>query len=334
MSCQGRRQKKRSPLRQCALVAGGCCLLPFYCVYITCDTLIECVKPPFERIYSKHRARKIVAQEQQAIKRRAKERMENAPKPLPEHRPRSLSLLSIPRPLSPCHFLAKLPLEIREEIYKYVVGGNLVHIVRKGDKLAHVRCAFDRPWDLFRECRRAAARTCYDDVPTLAFTANGNVALLRTCRQIYTEAVNIMYKHNSFDFDHQDLFLFFSRSILPQRLAQIRRLELNLDIINIKKSFPWIEPAPNSWSLMWSVIGKHMPGLRHLSVQLGGEYGRPYPDMDNDWWLQSLLQVRNLKTFHFAYRAPSSNWTEFGDGVFEMSSLLEDHITRIVCSAP
>lgn len=235
---------------------------------------------------------------------------------------------------SQCVFLRNLPLEIREEIYKYVVGEDLVHIVRKGRELAHVRCKFDWPWDVVRKCWCAAAHTCYDEASQLASTANGNAALLRTCSQIYIEAVSLIYSNNAFDFDNQDIFLFFSRSVLPQRLAQIRRLKLNLKVMDIEHTFPWIEAAPNGWSLMWLIIGRDMPGLKHLRVELVGLHGSPCPDMDADWWLQSLLQVRNLETFHLGYRASANYWTDFEDGVFETSKLLEGHIRSIVCSDP
>ncbi|KAL9023860.1 MAG: hypothetical protein Q9196_006925 [Gyalolechia fulgens] len=267
-----------------------------------------------------------------ADKRRAKEMMDNAPKPLPEPRARSLSLYRFSEPNSPCHFLTRLPREIREEIYSYVVAGNLVHVARKGKQLAHVRCYSSWPSDPLRRCRPAAARTCHDKASMLASTANGNLALLQTCRQIYAEAVHIMYARNTFDFDHQNLFLFFSRSILPQRLARIRSLELHLEVASIEMSFPWIGPAPNSWKLMWTTIAEGMPALKHLRVGLAGEYGRSYPDMNADWWLQCLLQVKNLKTFHLEYDAPLDIWGEFGLGIYQMTRLLEDRIRCVVCS--
>ncbi|KAL8992620.1 MAG: hypothetical protein Q9188_007546 [Gyalolechia gomerana] len=268
---------------------------------------------------------------EKAAARIAKEMIENAPQPLPDPRPRSLSLFCFREPMSPCHLLTRLPLEVRQEIYSYVVAGNLVHVARKGKRLAHVRCYSSWPSDLLRRCRPAAARTCHNKASLLASTANGNVALLQTCRQIYAEAVNIMYARNTFDFDHQDLFLFFSRSVLPQRLAQIRSLELHLQVASIKTSFPWIESAPNSWKLMWTTIAEDMPALKHLRLGLAGEYGRSYPDMNADWWLQCLLQVKNLKTFHLEYDAPWNVWTEFGPTIYQMTKLLEDHIRSVVC---
>ncbi|KAL8933674.1 MAG: hypothetical protein Q9216_006259 [Gyalolechia sp. 2 TL-2023] len=266
--------------------------------------------------------------------RKAKEAMENAPSPLPNSRPRSLSLYRFGEPKSPCYLLSRLPFEIREEIYRYVIAGHLVHVARKGKKLAHVRCYSSWPSDLLRRCRPAAARTCHDYDPLLASTANGNVALLRTCRQIYAEAVNVMYARNTFDFDHQDLFLFFSRSILPQRLAQIRSLELHLQTASIKTTFPWIEPAPNSWKLMWTTIAEDMPGLKHLRVGLVGKCGDSYPDMESDWWLRCLLHVKNLQTFHLEYDCSSRVWYEFGFNMYQMTRLLEDYIRSVVCMEP
>lgn len=318
---------KRRALRHCFNIAGGCCLLPVLLVYVAGESLIKCIWPQPSRDTRKVEKR-FAADE----KKKKEEMIKYAPQMLPTRRMRQLSCYRFGEPKPPCHLLARLPFEIREEIYNYVLGSNLVHIVRKGCYLAHVRCYPLWRSDLVRGCRPAAARTCHDRAPLLASTANGNLALLQTCRQIYIEAVHAMYARNTFDFDHQDLFLLFSRSILPQRLAHIRSLELHLEVTNIKNTFAWINPAPNSWKLMWTIIAEDMPALKHLRVGLVGEYARSYPDMDADWWLQCLLQVRNLKTFHLEYEASGNVWFEFGHTVYQMTKLLEDHIRSVVCS--
>lgn len=290
-----------------ACLAAVILLLPLGVTFIGGDMLISGTKTAIKRKLNKYRSKAETRTERWMFK--------NAPRALSEHRLRSLSSLSIEKPQSQCGLLTRLPPEIRQEIYVLVVGGNLTHVVRKDQKLAHVRCKLECETDFFRRCRRAAAGTCHDGAPMLASTSNGNLALLRTCRQIYIEAVELMYSCNTFDFDHQDLFLFFSRSILPQRLAAIRSLNLNLEISYIEQPFLWAESAPKGWTLMWDVIARDMPGLKHLRVSLVGEHGRPYPTADGDWWLESILQVRRLKTLQLEFRAPSDYWTYLGDGV-------------------
>ncbi|KAL9030618.1 MAG: hypothetical protein Q9180_006884, partial [Flavoplaca navasiana] len=122
--------------------------------------------------------------------KKTKARLAKAPQPLPSPRPHSLSIPpKTPQPAS--LLLTRLPPEIRQEIYKYVVGGNLIHILRKGKHLAHVRCTRANLTDFERGCRPYAACTVYDEIGAIASTSNGNVALLRTCRAVYAEAVEM-----------------------------------------------------------------------------------------------------------------------------------------------
>ncbi|KAL8904244.1 MAG: hypothetical protein Q9207_003405 [Kuettlingeria erythrocarpa] len=333
-------RKHHFTLDDAGRLAAWITILPFAVAIFGSAVLIDKVRdkvePPIKRRFGKYRAKKLAEKE-------AKERLANSPLPLPLHRPRNLSVLSFKESTTHCQFLSVLPLEIRQEIYKYVVGCKRVHIVRRGKQMAHVRCKCldTADTDFTRTCRLAARRTHQRD-SRLASTSNGNVALLTTCRQIYTEAVGILYSTNTFDFDHQDLFLFFARSILPQRLAMIRTLHLCLGTANIDQPFPPSgEPALNGWSLMWETIGREMLALRHLRLRLTEEdfslypnlYPTLYPTLDGDYWVKSMLQVRNLTSFHLQLRPTSEeDWHEFGDGVTRMSDLLENYIRVIVCS--
>ncbi|KAL8954102.1 MAG: hypothetical protein Q9222_000081 [Ikaeria aurantiellina] len=267
-----------------------------------------------------------------SARKKAKERIHNAPQPLSRSRRRTLSILPATTPQSTSRFLTVLPLEVRQEIYAWVLGGRLVHIVRKGKYMAHIRCKLNGPSDFTRACRPAAAATCHEESPGLAFTANGNIALLMTCRQIYKEAVEILYSSNTFDFDHQDLFLLFTRSILPQRLAQIRSLEFSFKTLHLKLPFAYAESVKSAWVLMWRIIAKDTPALRHLRLRIGGEHGLPYPSMDREWWMEDILQVTGLQSFDIEFRAPSNVWMEYGDGVFEMERLMKESIRDAVCS--
>ncbi|KAI4170492.1 MAG: hypothetical protein LQ346_008851 [Caloplaca aetnensis] len=325
-------RKHRLTLNQAGRLAAWITILPFAAAVFGSEMLIDKVRdkvePPIKRRYGKYRAKKLAEKE-------AKEKLANTPIPLPPHRPRNLSVVPFKGSTTHCQFLSILPLEIRQEIYKYVVGCKRVHIVRKGKQMAHVRCkCLDSDTDFTRNCR-LAARHAYQGKSRLAFTSNGNVALLRTCRQIYTEAVGIMYSTNTFDFDHQDLFLFFARSILPQRLAMIRNLHLCLGTANVDQTFTAGERAINGWSLMWEIIGRDMLALRHLRLRLTEDfplYTTMYPTLNGDYWVKSILQVRNLKTFHLQFRpASEEDWHEFGDGVTRKSDALENYIRPIVC---
>ncbi|KAI4122487.1 MAG: hypothetical protein LQ341_007299 [Variospora aurantia] len=323
-SCRSVSSGRKDALVEAAWVAVGITLLPFIAVCWGCEELVK-------RTRRNHRLRKHIREYDWAAKRREKEILENAPQPLPAHRARRLSILPTSKSQTQSAFLTRLPLEVRQDIYTYVLGSNLTHIVCKQGRLAHVRCKHTQEMDHQRLCRTAAIGTCHDETSMLASTSNGNIALLGSCSQIYNEATDLLYSSNTFDFDHQDLFLFFARSILPSRLASIRCLHLNLKVSSIKQPFIWADNAPNGWSLMWEIIGRDMPGLKHLRVRLVGWTGAPFPTME-DWWMESMLQVKNLKTFRIIFDSPSNNWSEYGEGVIVMSTLLDDHIRSMVCS--
>ncbi|KAL8802980.1 MAG: hypothetical protein Q9182_003468 [Xanthomendoza sp. 2 TL-2023] len=293
--------------------------------------MAECTKSIFKAIYKGYKSTRAMFQQDYKSAEQERKKLKSAPQPLPNHRERSLSLLP-PSPQSDSLFLTRLPLEIRQEIYNYIVGGNLIHVVRKGQHLAHVRCKPGWEVDFQRDCRPHASSTCHSAASSMGFTANGNIALLRTCRQIYSEAVRIMYARNTFDFDHQDLFLLFSRSLLPQRLMAIRIIHLYCEERGLRWPFLKGGAGPSAWCLAWQVIRDEMPGLRHLRVKIVGEQGSSYPSEDLAWWVRPMLQVRGLKSFHLEFRAASNNWVEFGEGVFEMSRLLEERIRSVVCS--
>ncbi|KAL8984157.1 MAG: hypothetical protein Q9205_001799 [Flavoplaca limonia] len=309
--------------------------MPFLGLLISAINLILNISTPkltslYENCISRSGRSSTGRQDRHAAKK-TKARRANAPQPLPSPRPHSLSILpQTPQPAS--LLLTRLPPEIRHEIYKYVVGGNLIHILRKGRHLAHVRCTRYDLADFDRSCRPYAACTVDDEVGAIASTANGNVALLRTCRVVYAEAVEIMYATNIFDFDHQDLFLLFARGVAPQRLGLVRQMHLSCRGVFLGLPCKFEDGAGlNGWESMWAVVARAMPGLRHLRMRVTGEQGLAYPDEDR-WWVKSICQVRGLRSFHLEFRAPSNCWVVDGGGVFEKEKSLENYIRTVVCS--
>ena len=330
-------QPRAQPSVDCSLakeVATGavvCVLGPFILLWVLCEKAVYHGKSK----YDTYKAKRGRALERKRDAQDLEEYIRNIPQPLPQPRKRSLSNLPATMPLSTCSLLTKLPLETRLEIYFYALGGNLIHIVRKGKNLGHVRCKLMHQTDFTRSCRPAALRTSPELTSgVLAFTSNGNLALLRACRQIYIEAVHILYASNTFDFDHQDMFLYFSSGILPQRLAAIKHLHLNLDIENVKKPQLGSKEQRNAWCQLWQIVAKSMSSLTHLHIRLIGEHAAKHPVLDRTWWTAPILEVRGLKEFEIEYVAPGNNRNAFGQGVGQMTELWVEEIRRIVCLEP
>jgi len=127
-------------------------------------------------------------------------RAEYSPTPLPTRRPRKLTFRGSPKP-APKHgsqtkpVLFKLPLEIRQQIYEYVLvdGNPLIHINQSFKTLVYRRC----PKQLRGQtCKYSTAcfhgtlpglRGYYngDDPNTYTRSGGGILPLLKSCRQMY-----------------------------------------------------------------------------------------------------------------------------------------------------
>ena len=93
--------------------------------------------------------------------------------------------------------LMRLPLELREMIYKAVLGNNTMHMILKENKLGHLRCkapsALECP--LGYNGRTLSRECCWGNVDSSNIWApksganeptDGNIVpFLRTCRQMY-----------------------------------------------------------------------------------------------------------------------------------------------------
>lgn len=241
--------------------------------------------------------------------RREKAKWKNDVRPLPRRR-NSLSIAppSPPSPFTPKEppkhkitpndqldsaLLTRLPLELRLEIYAYVFGGTIVHLVQIPRRIAHSRCRLRSAPDHIRICRPATRAPLH---PRLGTIATANVALLKTCRMVYSEAAPVLYAANTFDVCQQSTFIGFSRTIVPNRLAAIR--SLHLDWYNVDIALATITPDGfRMWRRTWSIIANDMHGLRHLSLFMGTL--SPVIAMQEKW-LAPLCQVRGLRRFELS----------------------------------
>lgn len=127
--------------------------------------------------------------------------------------------------------LLKLPQEIKDRIYEFVCGGELLHFrfaleseAHSQDKLCHHKClsktteedaqanfdASESPWfdDLCANRHKDCLPTPIEylceasgDTDTYRRLVGLDLRFLRTCHQIYDEARNVCYKTNIFSFD-------------------------------------------------------------------------------------------------------------------------------------
>ncbi|KAF2002552.1 hypothetical protein P154DRAFT_574128 [Amniculicola lignicola CBS 123094] len=190
--------------------------------------------------------------------------------------------------------MMSLPLELREMIYKALLGNDTMHIVLKETKLGHLRCKASTLEDcpVVNEVGSPSRESCWGHtdsaniITDTCMSTGGKIEptdgdilpLLQTCRQIYSEAIPILYKTNTFSFNDLDSLRHFTATILPVRLSLIRSITLEwcmtwpiYDVIaqTLLLSNPALYP-PNdeaTWEESWRIIAT-MPGLQKLRVRL------------------------------------------------------------------
>lgn len=226
------------------------------------------------------------------VSSRKKSAWKNDVRPLPRRR-RRLSTGYSQQTNVNCHLLNKLPLELRLQIYEYVLGGNLLHLIQIPRRIAHVRCRALHVPDHSRQCRPASRMPLH---PWLRTISSANLALLKTCRQIYIEAIDILYTTNTFDINHLSTFISFSQTIRSQRLGAITSLHMYWDLgynfvrYGSKKNY-------QDWNTFWHVVATQMPGLRDLDICLKrGFQLLPITPSHYEPWVSPMCEVRGLRS--------------------------------------
>lgn len=185
---------------------------------------------------------------------------------LPVHRQHQLSTYSSSGQSSQCRFFDQLPPDIKQLIYLFMFGGGPIVVYRNSDrrsgrddqKLYSIRCQQfedrshkEQPHWERRICCKAAGQ-------------EGTLAFLQTCRQSYIEGIDFLYSPSLFGFVNFPALSTLIDSVRPHRLADIRRLHLNVDTW-------WLfdRSDSGSYGMMWiyicSSIARHMPGLNVLT---------------------------------------------------------------------
>lgn len=167
---------------------------------------------------------------------------------------------------------------------------------------------------------------------------DGGLALLQTCRQVYRECIGLLYTTNVFDVNHPQTLLFLARTILPQRLAMIRTLQVSFPGVGLPRGYASIndprlqEPdGIDTWVEMCNIISTQMTGLRSLT--LGFERVHPFnwngdmedvPREDVAMLCQHLCALRGLQQFDIRIYPASWDVSEFAEelrGLFQGAAI-------------
>ena len=191
----------------------------------------------------------------------------------------------------------KLPIELRILIYSLVVGNDRFRLITIPWKVVAAR-DIDGNVSMTQEHFTPANEL----VPTRRFPSNGN-ALLMTCRQVYSEAVDLLYSSNTFVLHDFHTLETFAKSVPTQRLNAIRKLEIYYSpMTSIPYQHEWTRhyDLPSDLDWIWEIV-VGMQGLRNLGIFLESYSTLILDDEDREASevrrLKPLLQLRGLSTF-------------------------------------
>ncbi|KAF5877406.1 uncharacterized protein Bfra_001773 [Botrytis fragariae] len=180
-------------------------------------------------------------------------------------------------------FFGLLPSEVRMVIYKWVLGGKVLHIVRWKNKLGHIVCECDR--------RDSDVGTREEDACIVAGcrgvkiqggsgvyerVGEGSGSLLQLLqigakpkanKHSYSEAISLLYSTNTFNFDSMESFISFSNEILPRRFDSITSVTLDF---SFDTSSLYNESSSNDvprWERTWMILGS-MKSLKSLKATI------------------------------------------------------------------
>ncbi|KAF4630959.1 hypothetical protein G7Y89_g7174 [Cudoniella acicularis] len=238
----------------------------------------------------------------------------NRPVGLPRKRPRALSLQ--PEGTRPSFLespLLRLPYEVRQQIFCEAIGNTVIHLVELPNRLGHIRGKFKHFRPRYEDEDGRSGRD-YEGDRTLNQTqlfiyenpplqTNNSLSLLQTNRQIYREAVNVLYTTNTFDISEPLTLLFFTPTILPQRLQSIRYLQVQWKEIPPYLSWrghTWAYRWEDSWENMWETIRREMTGLRSLKLCLNIQTLTPHVYLeDPETYQDPMMHLQNPRSHSY-----------------------------------
>ena len=206
------------------------------------------------------------------------------------------------------------PLELRERIYKDVLGGFVCHVWPHGTSV----CRENGKW------APDSGLSCFCGPPILENLQNiselrhlgarsTTTSFLRSCRRVYSEAIDFLYRDNTFEVLDAAGFTAFSVSVLPHRFDKICSMRVGQQItatfldscmLNKLSSHRISHCYASAWEECWDLIA-NMKSLRELFVTLCSDRGRPFSKAEEEKLLAPLNRVSKPQTWQLFVNWPS-----------------------------
>ncbi|KAL8688779.1 MAG: hypothetical protein Q9218_005394 [Villophora microphyllina] len=222
--------------------------------------------------------------------------LEWRPNPLPKNRLNiSQDLLASPSTASQTCALLSLPLELRQRIYEIALGERILTL---SNEYGMIRIHETLPLHCVTWDSRGPHRNLNEETADLeSESGHPTFKLLLSCRQIYVEAIGILYSTNIFSLD-SPLMLVYLKDLrfLPQRFQAIKHLSISWTYMtdpahyhgSIHEPYDWA-----TWEHFWSIIAYDMQ-LVSLNASIGYMGDRQGLNMTGDW-VKPMLAVKGLR---------------------------------------
>ena len=215
---------------------------------------------------------------------------------IPQPSNASKSPLVVPLPKgSACSFFERLPIELRLRVYEYALGGQTIHLVHTRNQDTEL------PSQYSSVVVPSMIGANWDPLEADPFQSPViNTAFLLACRQVYREAVDILYSTNNFVTDDIRTFIHFGKDCLgPQRLLTLKHLHVIVTwrVRPLLASYTGHTDVKEGfydfaiWKRFWHIVANDMK-LTSLKIQLqfsGQDFAL------DDEWVKPLLEIRNIK---------------------------------------
>ncbi|RHZ70279.1 hypothetical protein CDV55_100459 [Aspergillus turcosus] len=169
-------------------------------------------------------------------------------------------------------FFTKLAPEIRCMIYRGIlVPSHALHVRRTHRRLCCMPCInLKRETSVTHHSHGSCYQPCADDgtvlrrLPGETPRQNQILPLLCSCRRVYTEAIGLLYKANTFDFDDPLTVQALPLCMVPHRLASIRHIRLDIQAFENRDI---LADVSSSWEQACTVLAG-IEALEELVVTL------------------------------------------------------------------
>ncbi|KAL8752765.1 MAG: hypothetical protein Q9184_005632 [Pyrenodesmia sp. 2 TL-2023] len=192
----------------------------------------------------------------------------NNPEPLSEIR-KNLTEPSNPPASQSCTLLTRLPIEVRLQIWTYILGNKTLHIELLPGRLASQAC--ENCCEDDEGCHAQWHHYPVHRAPKVCQSANlGVVPLLRVCQQVYNETSDLLYSTNTIDVSDLGILKYFVQGVPPERLSSIRRLRVHWQD---ESWLQWPRMIPNghvgfggTWEMFWRLAFAELRGLIEITI--------------------------------------------------------------------